>query len=120
MARSDYTLVPINQTLTENNPTVTRSFNIEGTPININNRLDAYLLIQVRSVGDNRHRISINNRQLPGFDLPSAPGRSEAFLLWMDHIPANFLRSGRNTITITRTVNDNFEVRNVVVHWREL
>ena len=118
MARSDYTLIPIDQIFTENNPTITKEFNIEGNPID-SNRLDAYLLVQVRSVEDSSHRISINNEDLPSVDLPPAPENSQAFLLWMDHIPANFLRSGSNTITITRTVNDDFEVRNVVVHWRE-
>ena len=117
MARSDYKLIPIEQNFTQSNPTVTKNFDIEGRPLN--NFLDAYLLVQVRGVADSRHRISINNSELPDFDLPPAPGNSQAFLLWMDHIPTGFLRSGNNTITITRGANDNFEVKNVVVHWRE-
>ena len=120
MARSDYRLISIDHLFTENAPTVTRSFNVEGDlNVNRNDRTDAYLIVQVRAVEDSRHVIKINNRDLPGFDLPPAPGRSQSFVLWMDRIPFGFLRSGGNTITITRTVNDNFEVKDVVVHWRE-
>ncbi len=118
MARSDYKLIQVQQNFTQSNPTFTTNFDIEGNPIN--NFVDAYLLVQVRGVADSRHRISINNRSLPDFDLPPAPGNSQSWLLWMDHIPTDFLRSGNNSITITRGANDNFEVNNVVVNWREL
>ena len=115
MARSDYKLIPIGQNFTQGNPSFTTNFSVEGSPIND----DAYLLVQVRGVADSRHRILINNRSLPDFDLPPAPGDSQAWLLWMDSIPNGFLRSGNNSITITRGANDNFEVKNVTVHWRE-
>lgn len=116
MARADFNWVPIGHNFTVNTPTVTRQFPIEGNQSPID---DAYLLVQVRGVAQSTHRILINNVELGGFDLPPAPGNSQAWLLWMDHIPPNVLQSGNNSITITRVGNDNFEVNAVVVHWRE-
>lgn len=114
MARSDFNWVGIGHNFTVNAPTVTKQFPVEGNPID-----DAYLLIQVRSASTNTHKISINNVELAGFDLPPAPSGSQAWLLWMDHIPPNVLKSGTNSITITRAGNDDFEVNAVVVNWRE-
>lgn len=116
MARSDFNWVPINHNFTVSSPTITRQFPIEGNQGPID---DAYLLIQVRGVRIGSHRISINNVALPSFDLPPAPVESQAWLLWMDRIPPNTLRSGTNRITITRSGNDDFEIGGVVVNWRE-
>ena len=116
MARSDFNWVGIGHKFTVSEPTVTKRFPIEGTQKPID---DAYLLIQVRGVSSSAHSIKINNVELGGFDLPPAPGNSQAWQLWMDHIPPNALKSGTNEITITRKRNDDFEVNAVVVNWRE-
>lgn len=118
MARSDYKLIPFGKTFSKNAPTEKKNFNIEGNPINTN-RDDAYLLVQVRGVSSGSHEISINDEPLPAFDLPPAPGNSQSWQLWMDHIPTGLLKPNQNSIRITHVGNDSFEVRNVVVHWRE-
>ncbi len=115
MARADLNVIIFRQTLTPSNPTATRSFPIEGTPID-----DAFLLLQIRSVGSSSHRIEINDTALPGMDLPPAPGGSRAWQFRMDHIPPGVLRSGTNHLSIHRAdASDNFEIANVVVNWRE-
>ena len=116
MARSDFNWVPIGHKFTNGAPTVIKDFPIEGNQQPID---DAFLLIQVRGVSVGTHRIQINGTQLAGFDLPPAPGSSQAWLTWMDHIPPNLLKSGLNTIRIDRVGNDDFEINAVVVNWRE-
>lgn len=116
MARSDFNWVGIGHKFTVNAPSVNKSFPIEGSQKPID---DAYLLIQVRGVSQSTHSIKINNVELGGFDIPPAPGNSQAWLLWMEHIPPNILKSGTNEITITRKGNDDFEINAVVVNWRE-
>jgi len=116
MARSDFNLIPIAHKFTVAAPSVSKNFPIEGTQKPID---DAYLLVQVRGVSTYTHSIQINDVELGGVDIPPAPGNSQAWLLWMDHIPPNVLKSGTNEITITRQGNDDFEIKNVVVNWRE-
>jgi hypothetical protein len=116
MAGSDFTWISFNHTFNGDGPSLTKTFSIEavGKPID-----NAYLLIQVRSVSVITHSIEINGQELPSFDLVPAPSSSQAWLLWMDRIPPNFLKSGQNDIRITRKGNDNFEIGGVVVNWRE-
>jgi len=116
MARADFNWVPIGHKFTVNAPTVTKQFPIEGNQPPID---DAFLLVQVRGASKSTHIIKINNVNLGGFDIPPAPVGSQAWLLWLDHIPPNTLKPGNNSITITRSGNDDFEVNAVVVNWRE-
>ncbi|NET48593.1 MAG: hypothetical protein F6K09_07655 [Merismopedia sp. SIO2A8] len=116
MARSDFNWIGIGHNFTVNSPSVSRNFPIEGSQ---NPTDDAYLLVQVRGVGISTHSIRINDTELGGFDLAPAPRSSQAWLLWMDHIPSGVLRAGTNEITITRQGNDDFEINGVVVNWRE-
>jgi hypothetical protein len=87
------------------------NFPIEGTPI----QDDAYLIIRAENVSQATHRITINNTELPNFDLPVHSGWQS----WVDHIPPGALQSGNNRIHIERVGNDDFDVAAVVVHWRE-
>lgn len=115
MARADFNWVPIGHTFTAASPTVTRNFNVNGAPVD-----DAFLLVQVKGVDSGAHSIKINDQELAGMDLPPAPGGSEAWFTWMDHIPPGTLKANQNNrITITRQSNDNFTVSAVVVNWRE-
>jgi hypothetical protein len=110
MARGDFNWIPFTHEFTENDPTLTVEFPIEGTPID-----DAYLLITAHNVTFQTHQISINNQQLPGDDLVLQSG----WQTWMDHIPSGVLQSGTNSITVTRMGNDDFLTKEIVVHWRE-
>jgi len=110
MARGDFNWIPFTHEFTENDPTLTVQFPIEGTPID-----DAYLLITAHNVTFQTHQISINNQELPGDDVVLHSG----WQTWMDHIPSGVLHSGTNSITVTRIGNDDFLTKEVVVHWRE-
>ena len=110
MARSDFNYVPFNHEFTENSPSLVVEFPIEGNPID-----DAYLLITAHGVTFQTHQISINNQELPGFDMPLSDG----WQTWMDHIPAGLLQSGTNSISVVRAGNDDFTTKDIVVHWRE-
>ena len=116
MARSDFNWVWFQHDFTATSPTVTREFPIEGSQDPVD---DAYLLIQVRGVSEDNHKIRINNTDLPGLDLQPAPSASQAWLLWMKHIGPGILKSGMNTITITRAANDDFRIGGVAINWRE-
>ena len=116
MARSDFNRVWFQHDFTATSPTVTKEFSIEGTQNPVDN---AYLLIQVRGVSEENHKIRINNTDLPGQDLPPAPSASQAWLLWMKHIGPGILKSGMNTITITRAATDDFRIGGVAINWRE-
>lgn len=118
MARSDFNYIPVNHTFTANSPTFTREF-----PVQLSSGQavvdDGYLLITVRSVDSQSHRIEINNNNLSGFDIPLPPSNSDAWLTYMDRIDPGFLIGGTNRIRITRVGNDDFVVKDIVVHWRE-
>ena len=116
MARSDFNWVDIGHKFTVNAPTINKKFPVEGTQAPID---DAYLLFQIRGASQASHSIKINNKELDGFDIPPAPGNSQSWLVWMDRIPPNVLKPGTNEITITRKGNDDFEIKAVVVNWRE-
>jgi hypothetical protein len=122
MGRSDFNYIEINQTFTAANPVAEFPFEVElsSGPV-VGDAVGAgYLLITVRSVDSQDHRIEINDIDLKGdFDIPLPPGNSDAWLTYMDRIEPNVLRQGTNTLRITRVGNDNFVVRDVVVHWRE-
>jgi len=115
MARSDFKVVHIAHEFTATSPSVTKEFPVEGAPI----ADPGYLLLQIKGVARYTHKIYINNQELPDFDLPVAPGQSQAYQLWMDLIPPGYLVAGINTIRIDRVGNDNFSVRSAVVSWRE-
>lgn len=118
MARSDFNYIPVNHTFNANSPVFERDFRVE---LSAGQEAvdDGYLLITVRSVDSQSHRIQINGTNLSGFDIPLPPGNSDAWLTYMDRIQPNVLNSGTNNIQITRIGNDNFEVKDIVVHWRE-
>ena len=113
MARSDFNYIPINHTFTASDPSITREFPIEG---NLDPKDDAYLLITAHNVTSQSHQILVNNVSLPSWDIPiHDPG----WQTWMDHIQPGLLKTGMNSITIIRSFNDDFSVRDVVVNWRE-
>lgn len=114
MAGSDFTWIHFDEKFNINDPAHTKTFSVETVEKPIGS---AYLLMQVRGVGKTTHSIKINGQELPLFDL--ATSGSNDWLLWMDVIPPNVLKSGQNAITITRKGNDNFEIGGVVVNWRE-
>ena len=118
MARSDFNYIPVNHTFTANSPVFDRNFPVElSTGQAVVD--DGYLTITVRSVDSQNHRIAINGRDLSGFDIPLPPGNSDAFLTYMDRIQPNVLQGGTNRIQITRVGNDDFVVKDMVIHWRE-
>lgn len=118
MARGDFNYLPVNHTFTASSPNWERNFPVElssGEAVVD----DGYLLITVRSVDSQNHRIQINDQDLSGFDIPLPPGNSDAWLTYMDRIQPNALHGGTNNIQITRVGNDDFVVKDIVVHWRE-
>lgn len=112
MARADFNWIPFTHTFTENSPTFTAHFPIEGTKDPID---DAYLLITAHGVTFQTHKILINDVELPGFDMPLVDG----WQTWMDHIQPNLLQKGMNSVTVVRVGNDDFSTKDMVVHWRE-
>ncbi|MEO1391623.1 MAG: hypothetical protein AAFV90_01770 [Cyanobacteria bacterium J06634_5] len=115
MASSDFTWVNFDAQFSANNPETTRTFEIEGNPLNNGN---GYLLIQAQDVEQGNHRILINNQNLPSFDIP-VQGGNNLRTTWMDRVPQSFLRQGQNRITIQREGSESFFVFNVMVQWRE-
>ncbi|MBW4656478.1 MAG: hypothetical protein KME20_26045 [Kaiparowitsia implicata GSE-PSE-MK54-09C] len=115
MARSDFAWVNFDFQFNAQNPSATRTFNLEGNPLGSGN---GYLLIQAFDVQGGNHRILINGRDLPSFDIPRQAG-SNLWTTWMDRVPQNFLNSGENRITIRRVDPDDFTVANVLIQWRE-
>ena len=118
MARSDFNVVPVNHTFTVADPEFTAQFAIEGNQITDH----GFLIVTMRGVSLDSHRIFINTTELDSFDLPPAPGDSQAWQTWMDVIrPDAFLpgTNQTNRLRIVRSGNDDFEVKAVVVHWRE-
>ncbi|MEM9091988.1 MAG: hypothetical protein AAGC93_25040, partial [Cyanobacteria bacterium P01_F01_bin.53] len=99
------------------NPDTIVEFPIEGSGDSSEIVDDAYLLIQARGVSSNSHQIFVNNKLLPGIDLPERSG----WQTWMDRIPPGLLRFGTNSIRITRAIpsSDEFYINGVVVNWRE-
>jgi hypothetical protein len=118
MARGDFNYIPVNHTFTANSPVFEQDFQVQlGSGQDVVD--DGYLLITVRNVDLQSHQIQINGTNLSGFDIPNPPGGSSAWLTYMDRIQPNLLQQGTNNIQITRIGNDNFEVKDLVVHWRE-
>lgn len=131
MLRADFAWLNFDEKFNRSNQEATRSFVIDDEPerasrSNSDRSAEGFLLIQARNVGDPDgdlsddgdvalHRILINGRHLPSFDLVE----HEGWNLWMDRIPAGFLREGTNRLTIRRRPGDSFQVANVVVQWRE-
>lgn len=128
MLRADFAWLNFDQEFTRPNQEATRSFVIDDEPERAsrpqsNRSAEGFLLIQAQDVGNSStdegdaitHRILINGRHLPSFDMVD----HEGWNLWMDRIPAGFLRSGTNRLTIRRRAVDRFRVANVMVQWRE-
>ena len=113
MARADFNWMPVNHTFNVNNPSITIQFPIEGNRDPID---DAYLLITAHNVSHQSHQILINNVHLPSWDIPI---HNPGWQTWMDHIQPDLLKTGTNTLTIIRAANDDFTVKDAVVHWRE-
>ncbi len=118
MARGDFNYIPVNHTFTANSPVFDLDFPVElsGGQAVVD---DGYLLITVRSVDSQNHRIVINGTDLSGFDIPLPPGNSDAWFTYMDRIQPNVLHGGTNHLQITRVGNDDFVVKDIVVNWRE-
>lgn len=114
MARSDFAWINFDFQFNANNTQVTRTFNVEGNPLNSGN---GYLLIQGFDIERDNHRILINGQDLPSFDLP--PTGNNVWTTWMDRVPQSFLNQGDNRITIRREGPEDFFIANVVVQWRE-
>lgn len=115
MARSDFTWINFDFQFNAGNTETTRTFTIEGNPLNTGN---GYLLIQAFDVEQSNHRILINGQDLPSFDLPQQ-AEGSIWTTWMDRVPQSLLNQGQNRITIRRVGSENFFVANVVVQWRE-
>lgn len=118
MARSDFYYIPVHHTFTATSPVFERDFQVQVGP-NQEVKDDGYLVITVKSVDLTSHRIQINNKDLSGFDIPTPPANSNAWLTYMDRIQKGVLKEGKNELQITRVGNDNFVVKDVVVNWRE-
>jgi hypothetical protein len=118
MARGDFNYIPVGHLFSATSPVWEKNFPVE---LSSDEAVvdDGYLLITVRSVDLESHRIKINGIDLIGLDIPKPPGDSDMWLTYMDHIQPNVLKPGTNTIQIIRVGNDNFHVRDMVVHWRE-
>jgi hypothetical protein len=119
MARSDFRYIPVNHTFTANDPSWDNQFPVELDPGEAVSEEEGYLLVTARSVDSQNHEISINGQNMSGFDIPLPPGNSDAWLTYMDRIGGNVLHGGLNQIRITRMANDDFVVKDLVVHWRK-
>lgn len=116
MARADFVFFSFDKQLGGGaGDQASKDFNIEGTPL----REQAYLLIQTLDVQSSQHRILINGKDLPVMDLPSHPAPG-IWQTWMDRIPPDVLKQGKNTLTIIKQPGtDEFQVRGVSINWRE-
>lgn len=113
---SDYAWVNFDVKFTDSNPSASRTFNIND---GIEPEFTGYMLIQAKDVEFGAHSIVVNDIPLPGFDIPTQAG-NDHWTTYMDRVPPNVLRAGANRITINRnTSNDDFNVANIVVHWRQ-
>jgi hypothetical protein len=118
MARGDFNYIPVNHTFNANTPTWETDFPVElsaGQSVVD----EGYLLITVRNVDSDNHRIQINGQDLSGFDIPVAPGNSSTWFTYMDRIQPDVLHGGTNNIQITKVGQDGFSVKDLVIHWRE-
>ncbi|WP_282610499.1 hypothetical protein [Pelagibius sp. Alg239-R121] len=128
MFNSDFVWLNFDKEFNRPNEEATRSFYIDEEPTAASPRgqnitSEGYILIQAEDVGNSSteegdeitHRILINGKHLPSFDMVAADGWN----LWMDRIPKDFLLKGDNCLTIRRRAVDGFRVANVVVQWRE-
>lgn len=122
MSRADFNYIPVQNQFTALRPRFGTSF-----PIHVGNGReisdDAYLLITVQHVDADTHRISINNKTLDDrdpIDIPKPPGSSAALLTYMKHIQPGVLQAGPNDLNIFRVADDDFFVKEVVIHWREV
>jgi hypothetical protein len=117
LARADFAFINFDQQFDTGNPRATRTWFVDGVPTG-----HGYLLIQHLDVELPGHRIRINDRDLPQFDIPAQNEIDQLWRLWMDRIPPGFIQQGENRVTIIRSTTagtEAFRVANVVVHWRE-
>lgn len=95
------------------NQTTQKQFQVPGKPIGA-----AYLVLQVYDVQNLGHRIVVNGKDLPGFDI--ARTTANRWQIFMDIIPSGFLKQGGNSIQIFRAGGgDNILIGSVVVNWKE-
>lgn len=119
VTRADFDIITVRQTFNSNNNDRTFNFRIEPSAPSIGDDL-AYVIMQVRSVGEPaNHQIIINDRLVDDFSFQPAPGASQAWLTHMFTFSTDFLEIGINRFRIRRRGNDNFEIRDIVIHWRE-
>ncbi|TQV78455.1 DUF7383 domain-containing protein [Denitrobaculum tricleocarpae] len=89
-------------------------FYVDATP------LDGYVVLQAYDVDSDYHEVLINGMALPYEDIMQH-GSHNSWSVWLDEIPAKYLKRGNNTIKVKRSRGeDNFIIGDVVVHWREL
>ncbi|OLZ62931.1 hypothetical protein AV521_40745 [Streptomyces sp. IMTB 2501] len=132
--RADFRMIRFNQRIGARTPpsgfvagssryvgteTTAEEFEIDTAPVG-----DGYLVMQVYGVNFTGHRVLINGRDLPDFDIAAGPQGQVLWQTWMDPIEEGILKQGSNTIQIQHGTTssrrvDNFIVRDVVVHWRE-
>lgn len=127
MINADFAWLNFDTEFTRPNQQATRTFVIDDEPTEAaegqRRSAEGFLMIQARDVGNAgtdegdamTHRILINDKHLPSFDMVD----HEGWNLWMDRIPAGFLKKGNNTLTVRRRAVDRFRVANIVVQWRE-
>ena len=128
MARSDFAWLNFDTEFTQPNQEATRTFVIDDDPVDASRpgqsvSAEGYIMIQAQDVGVGSteegdaitHRILINGRHLPSFDMVDQQGWN----LWMDRIPSGFLKKGENRLTVRRRADDRFRVANIMVQWRE-
>jgi hypothetical protein len=97
------------------NQTTVRNFFIGQAPYG-----RGYVTLQLYDVHSSDHHIKINGVELAGMDIPKHP-KENRWLTWSDTIETGILKQGSNTIQIVRASGgDNFIVRDVIIHWREL
>ena len=111
MARSDFAWINFDEEFNSSNQVATRTVVIDGPHIGT-----VYLRIQHFDEEIGNHRISINVKGLPIFDMPAQKKIDLLWLIWMYRIPAVFMRQGQNKITIQRVSTERFGVANVAIH----
>jgi hypothetical protein len=90
-----------------------KSFEIPGQPV------DGYFLVAVNDLQKKYTRTLINGQTIPHTTIQ--PG-GERHHVWFCDIPRGMLVQRTNTIQFKsgdKMLNDNFEIWQVVVHWRE-
>lgn len=113
MAQADFKWVNFDTNFNSSTTNASRTFTVDSTPANDT----GYLLVQAFDVERGNHRLRLNDKDLPSFDIPKHGDKQ--WFTWMDRIPPGFLKKGTNKLEILRMGQEDFTVANVAVHWRE-